>query len=59
MMIIGERRKESRYLDAAHFGGMPLSMVQYETLDPVNVALLGAVTVVMRAKNATDLIEKW
>lgn len=43
---------------STHLTRMALAVKQYESLDPMGVSLLGAITVVLDAAPFTDLIQK-
>jgi len=51
--------KKSRNLLFGHFSRVPFAMIENEPLDPVDVSLLGADTVMFAAENVPHLIEEF
>jgi len=52
-----EVRKELRYFLFRHFSGVTFAMEKNETLNPIDVSLLGANTVMFDANDIAHLVE--
>jgi len=57
LSVHGKRGEKLLYFFLAHFSGVSFVMKENEARDPVDVGLLGLVTIMPKAEDMTDVIQ--